>query len=534
MIDANGLLRAGLRMTSRFVGFRSAKAADFRGAKADPIDRPLLSRARPRNNPCSSVALAWLLGVALGAEALAAPPLPVDKSHQLMLDDRLLESLDGVARIVNQPVKCHDNPVLTYERPWEGNCVILWGSVLYDPHEKRFQMWYESYKKFPPKGEPYELLCYATSRDGLQWDRPELRLIAYRGSTANNIVMTGPLDAPTVLRNPNPTAENRYLLYYYRGSPPGIRRSTSADGLRWKHEPEVLVAAGDRNAVTYDLLHKKFYLITRPPERKTPGRACGLWQSDDGRQFGYRGEIAAADRNDPPGTEFYGMIPFRYEGLLIGWLEPFYVPQRKLDTQLMFSRDGRQWHRAADRQIFLPWGPPGSWDQAWVTPSHNPPIRVGDKLYIFYQGRNTLHWATPPFGHIGSIGLAFLRPDGFVSVEPVQPVDPSAWKVDAGQKPDTDHRYRGTATTARLLLTGTRLHLNAIARPGTIRVALLDAESRPVPGFTADDCQPMSVTDSLDYTVRWRGAPSLAQFDGKPVRLRFYLQGAKLYSFWME
>jgi hypothetical protein len=479
------------------------------------------------------VALALLAGLALAAEAAPPPaPLRVNATHQLLLDDALFESLDGLARLVNQPVKCHTNPVLTYDKPWEGNCVIVWGSVLYDEGETCFKVWYEAYKKFPPPGEPGQVLCYATSRDGLHWEKPELGLIPYQGSTANNIVMARSFDAATVLRNPVADAADRYLLYYYGADPNGIRRAVSPDGLHWRHDQRVLVAAGDRNAVTYDPVRQTFLLITRVPG--AAHRTCGLWQSADGVAFEYVREIAAADEKDAPGTELYGMIPFRYGGLLIGFLEPFYVPQRKLDTQLMYSHDGQVWQRAVGRQVFLPWGPPGSWDQAWVTPSHNAPIRVGDTLYIFYQGRQTLHWAAPPFGHIGSIGLAFLRPDGFVSLEPVEPVDPTAWKVDAGSRPNLDHQYRGTAVSAPLLLEGTRLHLNAVARPGTIRVGVLDLEGKAVPGFAADDCIPMGMTDSLDYTVAWRDQPSLAACVGRPVRLQFVLQGAKLYSFWME
>ena len=34
-------------------------------------------------------------------------------------------------------------------------------------------------------------ICYATSRDGISWDKPELGLVDYEGSTANNIVWRG-------------------------------------------------------------------------------------------------------------------------------------------------------------------------------------------------------------------------------------------------------------------------------------------------------------------------------------------------------
>ena len=34
-----------------------------------------------------------------------------------------------------------------------------------------------------------EMLCFAESRDGIQWDRPDLGLVEYHGSTANNIII---------------------------------------------------------------------------------------------------------------------------------------------------------------------------------------------------------------------------------------------------------------------------------------------------------------------------------------------------------
>ena len=57
-------------------------------------------------------------------------PRSVGRVHQLFIDDDLIESVNGLQRVVNQPVRHHENPVLTYEKPWEGNCVITWGSVL--------------------------------------------------------------------------------------------------------------------------------------------------------------------------------------------------------------------------------------------------------------------------------------------------------------------------------------------------------------------------------------------------------------------
>ena len=142
----------------------------------------------------------------------------VGKTHQLFLDDELFDKIQGLERIVNQPVKHHLNPILTYDKPWEGNCVIAWGSVLYDNDQKIFKIWYEVYKKFPTGDDWNTLLCYATSRDGIVWEKPELGLIEFHGSKANNIVFPPKriyFDSPTVFADPHPTDQSRYRMIYY-------------------------------------------------------------------------------------------------------------------------------------------------------------------------------------------------------------------------------------------------------------------------------------------------------------------------------
>ncbi len=436
----------------------------------------------------------------------------VSSTHCLFLEDALIGELKDVERVLNQPVKYAENPVLTWEKPWEGNCVIAWGSILYDPETKQFRAWYEAYRKFPPKGESPMYFCYATSPDGIRWEKPNLGIHTFRGSTENNIILDRRFDTPTVFLDPNPTPEVKYRMYWYEGDAHGIMSAVSADGVHWNIQDGVRVKAGDRCSAGYDPLRKKFYIITRIPGKKV--RTCGLWESGDGMQFEFVKELLEADTKDPADTQLYGMIEFPYQGLHVGFLEPFFIPLRKLDTQLVYSRDGLEWHRPMDRQTFLPWGPPGSWDQAWVTPSQNAPIRVGDKLYVFYQGRQTLHWAEAPFGHIGSIGLAFLRPDGFVSIE-------TQWK-------------EGTVTTVPLVLEGERLHVNAIARPGTVCAEILDAKGQPIEGFSRKEAVPMKMVDHLDHVLTWNGTDSLQKVRGQEVRLKFYVQGAKLFSFWTE
>jgi hypothetical protein len=449
------------------------------------------------------------------ASATSSSPRRIDSTHQLFVDDSLLASIDGLNRIVNQPVRHSGNPVLTYTEPWEGNCVITWGSVIYDEQQRMFKIWYESYKKFPQEGDNPTVLCFATSRDGINWEKPTLGQVVYRGSKENNIVFPPDdeyIDTATVMLNPKANGGDKYLMYYYSGRHKCICRAISTDGIRWTREDGCVVATGDRCTAGYDPARERYYIISRIPQH--PVRSCGLWESSDGRQFDFVRELIAADERDPEKTELYGMIRFPYGNLQLGFLEMYYVPLRKLDTQLTYSRDGLHWHRAAGRQPFMPYGPPGTWEQTWVVPSQNPPIRIGDELFIFYQGRETLHWAEEPFGHIGSVGLAKLRVDGFVSL-------------------DTQN-LAGYATTVPLILDGASLHINAKARPGSVAVEMLDENGSPIPGFERSDCIAFSNSDSTDHAIQWRNGKSLSDLANRAVQLRFYVQAAKLYSFWVE
>jgi hypothetical protein len=51
-----------------------------------------------------------------------------------------------------------------------------------------------------------------------------------------------------------------------------------------------------------------------------------------------------------------------------------------------------------------------------------------------------------------------------------------------------------------------------------------------ISGFTAADCDHLT-TDAVRHVVSWHGNEDCARFQGVPIRLRFQLQQAKLYSF---
>ena len=176
----------------------------------------------------------------------------------------------------------------------------------------------------------------------------------------------------------------------------------------------------------------------------------------------------------------------------------------------MHSRDGHNWQRFEDRSPIIPRGAPGSFDAGCILCSADRPLIHGDEVWHDYTAVNTMHGGPMPPKTI-SIGRAAWRLDGFVS-------------LDAGH-------FGGIVETVPLQSAGERqapLEVNVDAAAGSLAVDVLSAGGEPLAGYARQDCQAVH-TDSVRQTVRWNGGAALP--DGQPLRLRFHLQDASLYSF---
>jgi hypothetical protein len=94
-----------------------------------------------------------------------------------------------------------------------------------------------------------------------------------------------------------------------------------------------------------------------------------------------------------------------------------------------------------------------------------------------------------------------FRTDGFVSVH-------AAGKAELLTKP-----FR---------FTGKTLELNST---GSVRVTIQDADGKR----SLNDSEPIT-GDNITHIVKWKRGNDVAAFAGKPVRLRFELSNADLYS----
>lgn len=86
----------------------------------------------------------------------------------------------------------YKSPVITLDKPWEGDgCGYF--NVIEDRLSGTYFMYYTALEMFQPDGTFTKTrdirVCVLTSEDGLQWSRPDLGIVGFNGSPANNIIL---------------------------------------------------------------------------------------------------------------------------------------------------------------------------------------------------------------------------------------------------------------------------------------------------------------------------------------------------------
>jgi hypothetical protein len=472
--------------------------------------------------------------------ALLVSPLFAQSTHvglrkQLFIDDYVVASTAGTTRKLHQPVKHPGNPIISPPAPQEGNeeLLHLGGSVIYDEEESLFKMWYEANNAT----RTHAAMAYATSTDGINWDMPCFNTISYPewdapgcNSGENNFVWDETVIrfytelVVSVFKDPHETDPARRYKMIYRKDDIGagtgsVWSNVSPDGINWTHETSSIIQDADSfHSALWDpglgkyVIHSRFNRNNHPT--LPPQRQVLQSESDDFVNWTTHGVILAPDALDPPDLEFYNMEWMPYEDVFIGFPAAFHTASDKIDVQLAFSRDNRNWERAGDREVFIPNSQtPGDYDYGMIWNILQHPIVVGDEIFIYYDGTSGLHGAFnagDPQG--GVIALAKLRLDGFISM-----IDDTGLGL-------------GTLTTRPLTTAGDSLVVNADASSGSVQVEVLDAAGIPVPGFSKADADPIT-GDDVRHVVTWNGGSSIADLEGGPFSLKFHLDGADLYSF---
>ncbi len=163
-------------------------------------------------------------------------------TREVFWDDYLIDAEKTTAQHrVHRPVE--QEVVMTYDRPWEGN-KSNYQNILVEP-DGLLRMYYLGWQYTPPaegeKAKPLIVsLCYAESRDGIHWTRPELDICTWENGEKTNILIDGrtqtdSLDGFYVFRDDNPACppEERYKGVMKPGGT-GLWCFTSADGIHFE------------------------------------------------------------------------------------------------------------------------------------------------------------------------------------------------------------------------------------------------------------------------------------------------------------
>ncbi|MBN1348079.1 hypothetical protein JXJ21_01585 [candidate division KSB1 bacterium] len=445
----------------------------------------------------------------------AAPPHPLPEKY-LLLDSRIVDATENVRLRLGKVIKHPANPLFAEDKPWEVRFDNLYPNVIYDADEKLYKCWYSPFivdvatAETPPEArancryQPREremAICYATSRDGLHWEKPNLGVIEFNGSRQNNIVMRLPHGAGVFQDKHDPDPSRQYkAIFKYQGD---MAVAFSADGVRWSQPiscPAMNAVGDTHNNAFWSESQQQYVGITRLWDHRRGIRQVGRSESPDFMNWTPASVILEGLE---PHLQTYTMPVFQCSGIYIGLLMIFNTQTDRVHCELTWSPDTRQWHRIAPGEAFIPNGiEKGAYDWGCVYAAAYP-VFLREEIRLYYGASNGPHtnWRD------GFLALATLRPDGFAGAQPVSNTMP------------------GIVTTIPISCSGKHLHITADMHDGAVRAEILDAR-----GYALADCLPITKS-CTNQKIGWRSGADLHPFFGKAVKIKFEVRNATLYSF---
>jgi len=469
-----------------------------------------------------SVILGELVCPAIGDSSPQNGNPGIQRDRFLLLDNRIVERTKNAKLTVGKMEKDKRNPLFIEDKPWEPRFDNLYANVLYDEQEKLYKCWYspfivdESTTNTPEKnrvnggkfrymgkhtGRRREMgICYAVSRDGIQWKKPNLGIVEFQGSKENNLVWRGPHGAG-VFKDPHDLDPKRRYKMFFKGKM--ISVAFSGDGLHWGKAiecPEANVRGDTHNNAFWAPTLGEYVGITRTWARPR-GRQVARTSSKDFLKWNKAKVVLEGLENH---LQTYAMPVFYYAGVYIGLPAIYNSDADRTHTELAWSPDTVTWHRVDAGSPLIANSPEkGKYDWGCVYTAAYP-VFLKDEIRLYYGGSDDKHFGW----RNGSFCLATLRPDGFAGYEQISK-DASAF-----------------VTTKTLLATGQSLTLSAdVGEDGFVKIKILNdsgeglAEAKPVR---------QTVTDGK---MEWRSEFTTETVGGKMIRIEFELKNAKLYSF---
>lgn len=458
------------------------------------------------------VYVAWIVYVCLalrpGVRAEEPTVYELGSRLELFVDQRQIERMEGVRLVLHRPEP--REIALATDAPWEGGWSAYF-TVMADGETYRMY-----YRGQPMIGAREEVTCYAESKDGIHWVKPVVGLFEHEGSKQNNIVWKGAPQGtthnftPFVDRRPGVPVDERYKAL--AGGP--LYAFASADGIRWRLLSETPVLArgafDSQNLAFWDTQRKLYVCYFRIFVDGV--RHIATATSED---FLHWSDPQPLELAPGPQEHLYtnAITPyFRAPHYYFSFPKRFAPERKKLPEHpepgisegvFMSSRDGLHFDRTFLEAFIRPGLDPLNWGDrscmtAWGLLQTGPA-----EMSLYY----TQHYEFPTH----HLRRGVLRLDGLVS-------------ASAG-------RAGGELITRPLRMSGKQLVLNySTAATGSVQVEIQTAAGEPISGFTLAEA-PELYGDSVAEAYAWSGGTDTSALDGQPIRLRFVLRDADLFSY---
>ncbi|MDA0834500.1 MAG: hypothetical protein O3A29_14575 [Planctomycetota bacterium] len=457
------------------------------------------------------------------ASATAAEPIDIGSRRELFVDDYLIDQLNNVRLELQKP---HDEGIaFNFDQPWEG---AFCGYATIIKNGDKYLTYYRGLPLPRADGSERETTCVATSDDGVTWTKPTLGIYGVDDTKENNVILAenAPLShnfCPMLDDREGVPSEQRFKALGGTGSS-GLVAFVSADGFTWhklREEPVITKGAFDSQNVPLWSEQENCYVCYFRVFVDGIRRISRCTSTD----FVHWSDPVLMDYGDKPIEHLYTNQTgtyFRAPHLYVAIAARFFPGKRVLsetqakainvdpgyfndcsDAIFMTSRGGSHY----DRTFMEGFLKPGIGLENWVSRTNYPALNVvpiNKHEMSFYVNQNY----GQPTAHLRRYSL---RTDGFV----------------AATAPYTG----GELITKPFIFSGNELELNfATSAAGSIRVEIQTVDGQPIEGFSADDAVE-TIGNEIDRTVHWNSGSDVSSLAAKPVRLRFVMHDAELFSF---
>ncbi len=457
---------------------------------------------------------------------------------------------------MRSPQKHPANPVLRRSAPGtpDAQGVQFYGSIIKE--DGKYRLWYVAFDDDHENrvASSRWRAAYAESADGLNWTKPNLGLVKYKGNRDNNLLDMGGeswgfVNLKVIRDDADPDPARRYKMsthVYYRHT---RRLGTllpfvSADGLTWKHVRDVkpLKAELRKEDLFIPGFHFEpcgglyqwdgFYYISGqnalPGLYPYQGRTARTYRSADFVNWSPTNNIAflrasqheylGSGRSREGEQTHEGISVWHRGNVLLGvygiWHGAKEWKDVSIDLGLVISNDGLNFREPKHEWTFIERGKDGEWDQGGLIQGQGFE-NIGDETFIYYGA-----WDPRPTGGPevprGGVGIAVLPRDRFGDLM----VDLSNEGPDDYQLPQVTAEF----VTHSLSIPQPRFFVNAdgLSDDAALRVELLDHLEHPLPGYSGQDAA-LIRENGFHTPVTWTGQGPLPD----RVKLRVVFEGER-------